>query len=532
MGQWRYVSFIHHIWYIYLTLKCNDQYTAAVAYVNWAPGEPNNAGGEDCTEIYQTGQWNDLACRHGRAFICEKITRGMPSIARHGGMGGMMMGGCNRNYGCGKCGKCGCGKCNKCSRCGGCSGGCGGCGGGCPRRPSCGGSRCSKVRRKRRTRRRRRRRKRARRRRRARERRKWRKRMRRIRQRKDKQLRRALKKLKRKHRLEGRTYGWIADLLHRKLKFMKRSGQIASYGDDRRRRRRLIEDEIEEEEYVFIDVISRCKIVENINGKNYEICLNFNVGDEFLSVDIKYVNKKVLKEDNNNINYRHSIDVTQKHFDGDYEIMHDNDMWAFNPIHGNLGHLINKYESMDWHSFKHDNNNNKIDKKTYGEFDGFNDYIHYFDQYQFDFNPYDKSISNTSHYLTNDFIECSQNLRDLPFKMCMKTVNVNNNIDTLLYFEKDINDKYDIEETYSFQIKEYIDNGFEKNIFSFNNDNWDEIEIINGQDTSNGNDLKWIKKCSYRLIIGKVCIEQFDIYNNRASIKLKARNTKRENKHN
>ena len=41
-----------------------DQST--VTYTNWAPGEPNQSGDEDCVQIYPTGanpgQWNDLSC--------------------------------------------------------------------------------------------------------------------------------------------------------------------------------------------------------------------------------------------------------------------------------------------------------------------------------------------------------------------------------------------------------------------------------------------------------------------------------------
>lgn len=39
---------------------------AAITYTNWAPGEPNQSGNEDCTQIYpggaNPGTWNDLPC--------------------------------------------------------------------------------------------------------------------------------------------------------------------------------------------------------------------------------------------------------------------------------------------------------------------------------------------------------------------------------------------------------------------------------------------------------------------------------------
>ena len=45
-----------------------------VSFTNWAPKEPNNAGGENCTELHVlTGNWNDLNCSsENRTYVCEK----------------------------------------------------------------------------------------------------------------------------------------------------------------------------------------------------------------------------------------------------------------------------------------------------------------------------------------------------------------------------------------------------------------------------------------------------------------------------
>ncbi|KAI8502656.1 carbohydrate binding [Branchiostoma belcheri] len=44
----------------------------------WEPGEPNNAGDEDCAEYFPTA-WNDAQCSEAdRKFICQKIPTGCP----------------------------------------------------------------------------------------------------------------------------------------------------------------------------------------------------------------------------------------------------------------------------------------------------------------------------------------------------------------------------------------------------------------------------------------------------------------------
>lgn len=47
----------------------------APSFGSWAPGEPNDAGGEDCAElVLPAGQWNDLGCQTARPFVCERRT--------------------------------------------------------------------------------------------------------------------------------------------------------------------------------------------------------------------------------------------------------------------------------------------------------------------------------------------------------------------------------------------------------------------------------------------------------------------------
>ncbi len=58
-----------------------------ISYTNWAPGEPNDAGGvEDCTQIYPDGSWNDLNCAGYNSLsiievnICPQVTVTTPTI--------------------------------------------------------------------------------------------------------------------------------------------------------------------------------------------------------------------------------------------------------------------------------------------------------------------------------------------------------------------------------------------------------------------------------------------------------------------
>lgn len=59
-----------------------------LSYSNWAPGEPNDAGGaEDCTQIYPNGSWNDLNCSGYNSLsvievnICPQVTVTNPPIS-------------------------------------------------------------------------------------------------------------------------------------------------------------------------------------------------------------------------------------------------------------------------------------------------------------------------------------------------------------------------------------------------------------------------------------------------------------------
>ena len=55
---------------------------SAGGYENWAEGEPNNirTEGEDCTEFWASGEWNDEKCSVPRTFICKSSNPSEPCV--------------------------------------------------------------------------------------------------------------------------------------------------------------------------------------------------------------------------------------------------------------------------------------------------------------------------------------------------------------------------------------------------------------------------------------------------------------------
>lgn len=56
------------------TFRWSDGTKVVDGYQQWQDGEPNDYfGGEDCTEMYDSGTWNDLPCDYGLPSVCEAI---------------------------------------------------------------------------------------------------------------------------------------------------------------------------------------------------------------------------------------------------------------------------------------------------------------------------------------------------------------------------------------------------------------------------------------------------------------------------
>ena len=45
---------------------------ATLTFTSWEAGEPNNAGNQDCTQMYESGNWDDLGCGSLLSALCEQ----------------------------------------------------------------------------------------------------------------------------------------------------------------------------------------------------------------------------------------------------------------------------------------------------------------------------------------------------------------------------------------------------------------------------------------------------------------------------
>lgn len=63
-------EYIKNINVIFNVNKCKP-----VSYLNWGPGEPNNAGDEDCVHTWGPAliyKWNDEGCDWNFSYICQR----------------------------------------------------------------------------------------------------------------------------------------------------------------------------------------------------------------------------------------------------------------------------------------------------------------------------------------------------------------------------------------------------------------------------------------------------------------------------
>jgi len=70
------VTPVDHVWLGFTDSENEDDWLwedgSEVYYTNWASGEPNDAGGEDCAEMYvSSADWNDISCTDTNYVVCE-----------------------------------------------------------------------------------------------------------------------------------------------------------------------------------------------------------------------------------------------------------------------------------------------------------------------------------------------------------------------------------------------------------------------------------------------------------------------------
>jgi len=541
-----------------------------VDVVNWLPEQPNNFDGhEDCVEIQsEFAQWNDLMCRHGRSFVCQNMAPpkkpeecdcmqsryGVRRRRRRRRRRTLLVQDEEEEEE----------QAQEKEHCSGCT------------MEGVSKKKRKTIMKKRRRwkrirayerwlRRKKDRRRSAIRRARKKERRRrarWRAHLRKVRHKKREEMENEIIRLKRMERRRQSAWNLLDKLLGSALHGVPggvaRFGQVGTLRRRRRarRRRRLGvdatvakdgDDDQDKEDCKGIqhglDMVARCRVVQNTNAKstNYEVCVNYNFGDKFLSVDVRSVQYKQLRRVPNEISYRTHMAAlmttendtgAEEDDDDDEKLSLDMDVGmdedgeeVFDPVADNLGFAVWKYDMLQWHAFTHkhaEDEKHEIAGRTtamkqeYGAFDTFTNYVHYFEEFEFFFN------NNEFDDVHRDYVECSSKIRYFPFKMCMRQLmdEATSQIETILYFEHDVNDRYDSNATYSFEVKQFIDHRFESTVLHFNNDeHWDEITAID----SNMN-MQWRKKCTHKLLIAKVCIEQFDENDSRASIKFPSKN--------
>eukprot|EP01084_Bolivina_argentea_P209505 356846_1 len=328
--------------------------TTAVDYTNWMPKEPANwKGRENCVEIYTDdndnwGMWNDLDCSMARSFICEKreMPGDEPKYAPEGGCEdcvnqrwpGSEPGSERRRL-------------MNCPTCGG--------QGGAARMASSERFR-KKIQKESQEH--------------------WAKEHEQARQRMQKaeskaRIRREARQKERRHRAAMRAHlrhlrrKAREDVMHdykREQHFERRrdagfrlldkligSALGFSHGSGLRRRRAMAYNMTDIRP--VMEMMARCKVMRNARGVHYEVCVNYNVADVFLSVDLRYGTQMVRKERGQRIDFRR--DYVDHEGDDEEDRIED-------AMERYLGYVVYKYDLMDWHRFVSED---RAQKYGYGE---------------------------------------------------------------------------------------------------------------------------------------------------------------------